>query len=113
MNGQLSPSFPSKKGLKQGDNLSPNFFSAFINDLILQLNKSGLGVTINHCTKICVLAYADDIVLLGETAEQLQTLLKIVQDWCRDWCVLVNTTKMKIMHFRKRNKVETQTEFSE
>ena len=43
--------------------------------------------------------YADDIVLL---AEDLQTLLHILNDWCSKWGAEINTVKTNVMHCRPK-----------
>lgn len=59
-------------GVKQADNLSPNLFTIFINDLPEYLNPSPDPVILNlhpfHC-----LMYADDIVLLSSSATERLT----------------------------------------
>ena len=59
-------------GVRQGDNLSPVLFAMYINDLIVELNSIGCGVKIND-TDISVLAFADDIVLVSDSEEKLET----------------------------------------
>ena len=41
LNGLLTEQFGSDIGLRQGDNLSPNLFSCYINDLLSNLGKNG------------------------------------------------------------------------
>ncbi len=35
--------------------------------------------------KLCILLYANDIVILAENEKQLQILLNFVNDWCKKW----------------------------
>ena len=101
----MSP-FASELGVRQGDNLSSKFFSVYIDGLINRLQSSPYGLTLKDNTKMNVLAYADDLVLLANSEGDLQQLLDIASQWCRSWGVSVNTQKTKIMHFRqKRNKL--------
>ena len=51
--------------------------------------------------KLLLLLYADDIVILSETAEGLQKGLHILKDYCDKWKLIINTSKTKIMVFRK------------
>ncbi len=99
--------FDCKTGVKQGDNLSPTLFSIFINDLVQEVNDLGLGFEIGD-TKLSVLLYADDIVLIAKSENHLQTMLNTLCDWCKRWRVLINTSKSKCMHFRKGRTAQTQ-----
>ena len=42
---------------------------------------------------ICVLLYADDIVLVNEHEQNLQRMLSHVHKWCRKWQMKVNIKK--------------------
>ncbi len=110
INGILSDWFESTLGTKQGDNLSPNCFSMYLNPLLTELKATGIGVSIENSI-ISVLAYADDLVLIAENENDLQTLINIVQDWCSKWRLSVNIDKTKIMHFRTKNTPVTETVF--
>ena len=51
-------------------------------------------------TIISVLLYADDIVLIAPTEENLQLMLDTMNSWCRKWKLTVNQEKTKVIHFR-------------
>ena len=91
LNGMLSKEFISENGVLQGNNYSPTIFINYINDLLVELQKSGVGVSIGNDRLVNSLAYADDIVLLAPTEEGLQKLLNITHEWCRKWRVVINT----------------------
>ena len=55
--------------------------------------------------------FADDIVIMAETEEQLQKLLNFVNDWCRKWRMKVNKDKTKVMHFRRKAHNRTNSTF--
>ena len=111
LNEYMSEWFPVTSGVKQGDNLSPILFCLYINDLALTLKENNIGVNIDGHT-ICILLYADDIVLLAENEKDLQTLLDITQDWCYKWKMNINVEKSKIMHFRQNKKKQSNVNFS-
>jgi hypothetical protein len=54
----------------KGDNVSPNLFKLFINDLPDVFDNSCQPVTLD-VSKLSCLMYADDIILLSETSEGL------------------------------------------
>ena len=51
--------------------------------------------------KLCILLYADDIVLFGNSAAELQNLIHILEEYCQKWELKVNITKTKVVIFRK------------
>ena len=66
------------------------------------------GIDVNG-EKICALLYADDLLIIGQSAEQLQDLLDSMYGWCRKWKLLINVSKSNIIviHFRKTGTKET------
>ena len=97
-------------GLRQGCILSPLLFNIYLNDLITEVKTKCKGISIDD-EKLCILAYADDIALVAENEEDLQSMLNIVQKWCTTWDVIVNTHKSQIVHFRAKSTPETRYEF--
>ena len=110
LNGPQVSYFDCPVGVKQGDCLSPTLFAIFINDLARDIRSSGVGVELksapfNSSTEaeiVNILLYADDIVLLADNENDLQTLLAIVENWCYRWRLEVNLSKTNIMHIRKK-----------
>ena len=60
---------------------------------------------------LCALAFADDIVLLAESPQELQLLLNLTAQWCKKWRVVVNAEKTSAVHFRPKNFAETDFVF--
>ena len=60
---------------------------------------------------LSVLCYADDIVILCDSEEKLQSMLNHVDEWCSKWCLKVNTNKSKVMHVRPKRLVHTEKAF--
>ena len=102
INNLFTPTFNSKQGIRQGDNLSPNLFCSYIDGLLVELNKANIGMELKNGRKVCVLVYADDIVILCKNEQELEKAVKTLQSWCAKWRVMVNVKKTKIVHFRKR-----------
>ena len=88
-----SDTFNLTTGLMQGECLSLPLFSSFINDLDEAMDDvESMGVTI-HGTRITVLKYADDIVLLADNEEGLQDGLQALHAYCVKNRFTVNTAK--------------------
>ena len=100
INNDYTDFFNIHNGVRQGDPLSPTLFSLFIDSLIKELKSLNLGIDVEDFV-LTVLAYADDIVILSNSEEKLQTLLDTLTVWCNKWRLSVNNTKSAIVHFRK------------
>ena len=115
---QLTQFFPCKKGVRQGDPLSPTLFNIFLNDLFKELqtgecdpvtlakiNQAGQEDETEHLN---ALAYADDIVLLSTSKKGLQRALDITGAYCKKWRLTINHSKTKSMVFSRGNqKIKT------
>jgi hypothetical protein len=62
--GTLSNFFENKAGLKQGDPLSPLLFNMALKKVIQSTKMVSSGIKI-HKEQLNILAYADDIALIG------------------------------------------------
>jgi hypothetical protein len=105
LQNHITDHFPINLGVKQGDNLSPNLFKIFINDLPDYIEDSIDPILLNNKPLNCLL-YADDLVLFSTSAKGLQTRLDKLQKYCKDWCLKVNPNKTKVLVFNKdENKI--------
>ena len=55
--------------------------------------------------------YADDMVLIAETEEQLLKLLDVMYVWCKKWRLKINKGKTKVVHFRPQKRKRSEYEF--
>ena len=94
--------FPIQTGVRQGCILSPLLYSIFINDLAEELRNHPGGAKIDAAGKhvLTVLLYADDIVLMAETEEELQALMSVVDRYGHRWRFQVNPGKCGLLKFR-------------
>ncbi|MCG7875034.1 MAG: reverse transcriptase domain-containing protein [Candidatus Thiodiazotropha endolucinida] len=98
---QLSEEFSCMLGVRQGECLSPFLFSMFLNDLEKEFILHGIeGIDIG-LLKIFILLYADDIVIFSSSSDGLQSGLNYLESYCSRWKLKVNTSKTKVMVFRK------------
>ena len=93
--GNLSAPIDIVFGVLQGGILSPKLFNEFLSDLPEYLNAKD-GITIEG-TVFTHLLYADDIVLISESAEGLQNSINSLHKFCAKWHLIVNISKTKIM----------------
>ena len=113
INGERSNFFACSMGVKQGENLSPILFSLFIQDLYAFLNDEGFeGLkhfdiygsseflrTLGSKLKLLILLYADDTVVLADSAEGLQLGLDSLLKYCNRWGLTINMSKTNIVVF--------------
>ena len=110
INGFLTDFFDSKFGVRQGDCLSTTLFLLFMNDLADELSEKSAGIC-NEYFNVKCLMYADDLVFLSETEDDLQVMFNVLSDWCRKWRMKVNTQKTHVIHFRKKRQSRTNYMF--
>lgn len=82
INGYLTNWFDCKTAVRQGDNLSPNLFSIFINDLVHKINNLDVGIDLLN-RNLSMLLYADDITLIAKSTKDLQCMLNKLYEWCK------------------------------
>ena len=115
LNNIISHSFNCNIGVRQGDNISPLLYSLFINDFksflanryngltgLSSLIQENLDMELETYIRLYVLLYADDTIILAESANELQLALDALSDYCRTWKMKVNIDKTKIIRFSKR-----------
>ena len=108
---ELSDDYNCMLGVRQGESLSPFLFSMFVNDIEKTYINSGVeGIDIGTF-KLFLLLYADDIVLLAKSAEELQNYLDILKTYCDEWKLKVNESKTKVMIFRKGGRLPNNLRF--
>jgi len=99
VNGYLTDWFKVNTGVRQGCSLSTILFNIFLNDIAVMLKSLHKGVTIGN-ENVCILLYADDIVLIEENENDLQTMLTTSNDWCKSNSMCISIGKSNIVHFR-------------
>lgn len=112
-------SFKIERGVKQGDPLSPKLFNAVLESIFRNVDDETRGIIING-EKLSNLRFADDVTLLEENEENLQTQLNNLAEESLKVGLTININKSKIMTNRKlttpitlaNEPLETVTEFT-
>jgi hypothetical protein len=91
----LSRKFQIKKGVRQGDTLSPQMFIAALEEIFKRVNTD-TGLNINGQI-LNNLRFADDIILFAETEHKLKNLLDDLNTEGKKVGMKMNKKKTKIM----------------
>ena len=91
-------------GVRQGCILSPLLFNIFLCDLAKTFLATESEIKIGN---LCInsLFWADDLVLMAESEENLRKLLKILEEYCESNELVINTKKTKCMTFNKSGRL--------
>ena len=101
INNSISIGFECNLGVRQGECLSPFLFAMYINDLEEEFHLKGSEGIDLGMLRIFLLLYADDIIIFASSAVELQNNLNILSEYCERYKLVFNTTKAKIMVFRR------------
>ena len=96
--GGVTEWFDVDVGVRQGCVVSPLLFDVFVDRLAREVKRLGLGVAAGG-GRLSLLLYADDIVVLAESQEDLQKMMNAVHAFCRRWRLQVNMSKTKVVAF--------------
>ena len=105
VNGRSTEEFEVRQGVKQGSPLSPLLYALFIDGLIRELKNSKVGAVFYDLT-LTTLCYADDIVLLANTLDDLLLLRDIAERYAAKFRFDFNPSKVKLLcaHFPYKRK---------
>ena len=99
--GQISSPFHEQQGDRQGEILSPELYKVFVDPLLDFYKNNYLGFRIGFIqvnTPTC----ADDIVLLGRSQLELQTMLLGQEQYANDEIYIISAAKSKVMIFNQK-----------
>ena len=99
--GDMGEAFAVLFGVRQGESASPLLYSFLINDLREHLLSTAPSCKAKWDTlAMLLLMYADDIVIISDTARGLQDGLDSLKQYCDKWGLKVNIAKSKVMMSR-------------
>ena len=93
---QSTKAIPLRRGVRQGDVISPKLFTAAMEDAFKLLEWQGLGINING-EYITHLRFADDIVVMAKSMEELSMMLDGLDRVSQRVGLKMNMDKTKIM----------------
>lgn len=92
--GHKGTSFDIRTGVRQGDVLAPLLFLLVINPLLEAIDREGVGYRIkNTNTRISVLAYCDDIIIITKSRSSMEKLAELLSSYLEDFSMEVNAAK--------------------
>jgi hypothetical protein len=99
---ELGTPFNSGVGVKQGCPISPLLFGILIDRLepYLEQRCPGSGTQLAGSI-IRALLYADDVVLMNDSANGLRAMLSALEDFCKANSMFVNATKSQVVVFNR------------
>ena len=103
--GSSSAPFPLERGVRQGLILSPTLFNIIMNPLLLTMEASHLGLSVNNLYGGTYL-HADDIRTLATPASTLQAQISDVLKFTSNNFLQINPAKCEIVSFAQRNSVD-------
>ena len=80
VSGEVSEPIPMRRGVKQGCPLSPLLFNLVINEFVSGLDR-GFGYTLPCGTKVAVLAFADDLVLVSGSKPGMRSMISRLEEF--------------------------------
>ena len=95
LDNDLSGEVPIEIGVRQGDVLSPDFFSIY-SEMITRCLDEENGVSMNG-VNLNNIRCADDTVLVATTEKDLQNLLDVVNEKGRNFNMEMNVKKTKVL----------------
>jgi len=103
--GTLSSFFENKTGLKQGDPLSPILFSLALQKVIQSINMVRSSIRIGK-EQLNILAYADDIALIGKNEIEIRKLFVEIENIARKFGLQINQEKTKYVIVERKNSLK-------
>jgi hypothetical protein len=100
--GTLSSFFENIRGLKQGDCLSPILFNLALQKVIQSIKMVRSGIKIGK-EQVNILAYTDDIVLIGKNDVEIRKLFVEMENIARKLGLQINQEKTKYMALERKS----------
>lgn len=92
-----------KRGVKQGDPLSPLLFNLVLDPIIEELERNTEGIIIQE-ENVAVLAFADDMILIGKDKEIAKTQLRMLDTYLNSLGMSLSIGKCSTFEIKTKDK---------
>ena len=82
--------FGSRNGVRQGGVASPVLFTIYMDELLMRLQRAGIGCYVGH-EWFGALGYADDLTLLSPSIKGLQKMVKMCANFGREFSTILES----------------------
>jgi hypothetical protein len=102
---RITQEFNSTKGLRQGCALSPALFNKNIDGILSKLDEANIHPPTMRNRNVPGLLFADDLAVRTTTSIVMQRVINSIKEYCEEWKLKINTSKTKIVVFKKGGKL--------
>jgi endonuclease/exonuclease/phosphatase family metal-dependent hydrolase len=99
------------RGLRQGCGLSPALFNIYLDDMIRKWKsqiKTGIVIKEDSGDALNCLIFADDLIVLQESEDDLQRSLFELDKIGQDYNLIISSSKTRVMAFRGKDPVRSK-----
>ena len=100
-NGSHSVYFTASNGIRQGSVASPILFCVYMDELLDRLRRAGIGCWMGD-KYLGTLAYADDVTLICPSADGLQKMLNLCDEFGQQYGMAFNPKKSMCVKFTRQ-----------
>ena len=105
INNIEGPCFPLKRGVRQGNPISPLIFILILETFLARLSKEieGIGV-VNEVSLVAYTAYADDVIIFFKNKNDQERIQQLLEDFGRNQAFILTIIKQRFvisMTFRR------------